>query len=548
MERRIRVGLAITALALAVPVAGAGAKVAPTRGTFATAQELAPSKGGPAGAPRGYLPLHMSEFTAAKANANAYARGGGGGKPPKGGGTGPTVTTYANVSPSFDGTYQTGVAPPDTTGAAGPDRYIETINTSYAIYGKTGSLLNSGSLSALTGISGGIFGYSLSDPQMMWDAATQRFYYTAVFYDAFLSNMGLAIGWSKTPAPASSSDFCKYTIGFGADLPDYPKLGDSQDFLMVGYNVFANGASSYAGSEFTMVNKPPAGSACAAPSQFAVHFSPTLHNGDTSLAATPVPANLVDDGNGAGYVVANADLSTTAQATFASVWSVTTGPPDSNGIVTPVVNGPVTATVASYRMPANAPQSGSSYLLDTLDGRFEAAVAATDPGHGNVTALWTAHAVLGGAGAEERWYEINPANGQVLQNGTVGASTLYAWNGAISPDRANTGSAGAFGDSMAISVSTSSSATYPAIQLAWKTGASPQSPLSPLVQASGPNVDFSCSTSSPCRWGDYSGASPDPAATGSTGRVWLANQYNLAGGSTSSTSWRTRVFAVTPTG
>ena len=542
MERRLTAFLAV-AVALGLPLGSADAKTTPSRGTFALAQDLAPSRGGPAGAPRGYLPLHLSEFTAAKARANANAKGGGKPGGGGGGGSGATVSSYSNVSPSFNGISQTGGTPPDTTGAAGPDRYIETINTSYAIYSKSGSSINSGSLSALTGITGGIFGYSLSDPQMMWDAGTGRFYYTAVFYDAFLSNIGLAIGWSKTATPASSNDFCKYTIGFGSDLPDYPKLGDSRDFVMVGYNLFSDAASTYAGSEFTTVNKPAPGTTCAPTSQFAVHFSPTLHNGNGSLASTPVPANRVDDTSDAGYVVANADLTTVASANFASIWSVTTGPNDANGIPTPVVSGPVTASVASYSMPANAHQLGSSYLLDTIDGRFEAAVVATDPGHAGAQALWTAHAVFGGAGAEERWYEFNPATGAVLQNGTVGSSSLYVWNGAISPDRAGS----SFGDSMAISVSTSSSTTYPAIQFAWKKGAGAQSALTKLVQANTPNVDFSCSSTAACRWGDYSGASPDPAATGTVGKVWLANQYNLAG-NTSSTAWRTWVFGVTPTG
>jgi hypothetical protein len=207
-----------------------------------------------------------------------------------------------------------------------------------------------------------------------------------------------------------------------------------------------------------------------------------------------------------------------------------------------VLSGPVTATVDSYSMPANAQQLGSSYRLDTIDGRFEAAVAAVDQSNANAVALWTAHAVLGGAGAEERWYEFNPAGGAPLQHGTVGSSSLYTWNGSISPDRAGS----SFGDSMAISVSTSSSTTYPAIQFAWKKAGSTQSALTKLVQANAPNVDFSCSGNPSCRWGDYSGASPDPAATGTVGKVWLANQYNLSG-NTSSTAWRTWVFGVTPT-
>jgi len=98
---------------------------------------------------------------------------------------------------------------------------------------------------------------------------------------------------------------------------------------------------------------------------------------------------------------------------------------------------------------------------------------------------------------------------------------------------------------MAMSVSTSSTTAYPAIQFVTKAGTNAQSSLEPLVQATGPNVDFSCSSTTPCRWGDYSGASPDPGST-TAGKVWLANQYNTASGNTSGTAWRTWLFGVTP--
>ncbi len=222
---------------------------------------------------------------------------------------------------------------------------------------------------------------------------------------------------------------------------------------------------------------------------------------------------------------------------------MTTSGSDANGIPIPAISGPVSVPVSSYSIPASAQQQGSSNLLDTLDGRFEAAVAAVDPGHANNVAIWTAHAVFGGAGAEERWYEIDPNAGTLLQSGAASSASLAIWNGAVSPDRANNGAGAAFGDSMAMSVSTSSASSYPAIQFLWKKGTSPQSPLTNLVQSGGADVDFSCT---PCRWGDYSGASPDPAAAGSAGKVWLANQYNLANGSNSSTAWHTWLFAVTP--
>jgi hypothetical protein len=546
----VTLGLAGTVSALvaagSTPAAGTSA-ASPHAPALVAASALGPSRGGPALGPYGFKPLHAREFALAKAAANKRAAVGSGSNRRRSGGGAPIVSSYANVTPSFNGTFQTGVTPPDTTGAIGPDRYIETVNTQYAIYSRVGSLVNSGSLSSLTGVSGGLFGHSLSDPQMMWDAKTQRFYYSAVYYDFLLADNGLAVGWSKTATPSSASDFCKYALQFGEELPDYPKLGDSSDFLLYGYNQFFLG-SSYDGSSFAILNKPPAGSACAPTSAFAVYSSGVLKNADGSPAATPVPANLVDDSNGSGYVVANADLSVTPSAAFASLYWVATSGTDANGLPVPSVSGPANVPVSSYSMPASAPQNGSSYLLDTLDGRFEAAVAAVDPSRGNAVALWTAHAVFGGAGSEERWYEIDPSAASLLQSGAVTDGSLFVWNGAVSPDRANNGVAGAFGDSMAMSVSTSSTAAYPAIQLVWKKSAGAQSALTNLVQASGASVDLSCSDTSPCRWGDYSGASPDPAATGSVGKVWLGNQYNLAGGTTSSTSWRTWIFAVTPTG
>jgi hypothetical protein len=497
----------------------------------------------------GARPLHAALYARAKALANARAGVHSSSSTAQAGA--PTVTSYANVSPSFNGDYDTGGTPPDTTGAMGPDRYIETVNTQFAIYGRTGSLISSGSLSALTGISTSLFGYALSDPQMMWDAKTQRFYYTAVYYDSlFLSDNGLAVGWSKTATPSSASDFCQFAIQFGGELPDYPKLGDSADFLIYGFNQFGNSGNTYEGSQVLTLNKPAPGSTCPATTSFAAYGSGFLLNGDDTKAATPVPANLVDDSNSTGYVVANPDLTSPSphSANVASVYSVTPNGVDANGIPVAKVSGPVTVTVPTYSIPSSAAQQGTSYLIDTLDGRFEAAVAAVDPAHGGTLALWTAHAVFGGAGSEERWYELDPAAGTVLQSGVVTDPKLFVWNGAISPDRANNGTTGAFGDSWAMSVSTSSSTAYPAVQFEWQRSGGARSALSPLVQSGGADVDLSCSSTTPCRWGDYSGASPDPGATGSVGKVWLGNQYVLAGGTTSNVSWRTWLFGVTPTG
>ena len=67
-----------------------------------------------------------------------------------------------------------------------------------------------------------------------------------------------------------------------------------------------------------------------------------------------------------------------------------------------------------------------------------------------------------------------------------------------------------------------------------------------VYDSPGFNEDFTCPTT--CRWGDYSGASPDPAANASSnhGVVWLANQWNVSSGDSSDVDWRTYVWATHP--
>src|SRR5439155_1108878 len=87
------------------------------------------------------------------------------------------------------------------------------------IYGRDGALINEGDLGQLTR-----FPVSeLSDPQIVWDPTSQRFYYLAV--DFYTSEF--AFGYSKTADPRSDDEFCHYQVGAFYNsfyLPDYPKL------------------------------------------------------------------------------------------------------------------------------------------------------------------------------------------------------------------------------------------------------------------------------------------------------------------------------------
>src|SRR6266542_5647453 len=109
---------ALSVVALTVSPALADRPAVPSgTPTLKLASQLGPSRGGASALSRGYVPLHAREYALAKAAANAKAGvGNGNGHPkPKPGAGAPTIFNPPNVAPSFDGIYQSGVTPPDTT-------------------------------------------------------------------------------------------------------------------------------------------------------------------------------------------------------------------------------------------------------------------------------------------------------------------------------------------------------------------------------------------------------------------------------------------------
>src|SRR5439155_12649661 len=171
------------------------------------------------------------------------------------------------------------------------------------------------------------------------------------------------------------------------------------------------------------------------------------------------------------------------------------------------------------------------------------AVSAVDPRFGS-TNVWVSHTVAGGAGSMVAWYEIDPTAGAVDQMGTVSTAKFSILNTSISPDRACTLTSCAFGDSLVIGATATGTTIFPSIVVLSKIGAGSQTGT--LVHSSTTNDhDFTC-VPGPCRWGDYGGATPDPAAsqTGSHGEVWLSNMYTNGGsiisGGDLSWNWETK--------
>jgi hypothetical protein len=416
-----------------------------------------------------------------------------------------TVRAWQGINDTFS-------TPPDETSAVGTTRYIELVNRRFAIYNKTSSVpISQGTLNSLVGAASAD---NVFDPQIIWDPTTNRFYYAA---DQVVSptNNKVAFGFSKVASPSSAADWCKYAIGSGTLLADYPKLGDSQHFAIIGTNLF-NG-NTFAGSNIVALSKPKAGDTCTTYGN-----TVKVDNKGISGGFTPVPANEIDT-NAIGWAVARAPspLPNSTLRLFKITRNATTGNPVIGTTGTQV-------PVGSYNVPPNAPQQGSVNKIDTLDGRNTQAVAAVDPAHSSKFALWTQHTVQGGAGAEVRWYEIQPSTHSVIQKGKATSGALYDFNGAISPNRQVIGATKAGGGSMVMNFNTSSSAVKPGIRMVSKLGGNAQSGQVAVKTSPGQLSGFDCfKDPQSCRWGDYAAATPDPSAN----RIWNVSQFAVGSGS-----------------
>jgi len=194
-------------------------------------------------------------------------------------------------------------------------------------------------------------------------------------------------------------------------------------------------------------------------------------------------------------------------------------------------------TVTGFAIPANVPQPGTSNVIDSSDARLTQAVAHVDPDAGTGEAVWTQHTVNGPGGrAVVHWYELLPGSLNVRQQGTIQDASNFVFNAAISP--ATVGSAAV------INYNTGSSSQLAQIRAqSRETGMALGTMANEIVlgTSAAADQDFSCTPPNgpPCRWGDYAGASPDPADDHT---VWGSSQVN--GPFTSDPHWQTRNFAI----
>jgi hypothetical protein len=432
------------------------------------------------------------------------------------------------------------VTPPDTTGAIGPEDYVEFVNEEVVAY-KRSNLAIVGTPVSLSAFTGGV---APCDPQIKYDPKSSRWFYSAIRCDGTLTENTLYVGFSKTSDPtdfstAEGHGWCGYKYKTGEFLEDYDKLGLDSSHIVIGSNDYQTLPEVFLTAHILSLPKPASGKieTCPAASTlttFGSEAEPLRTSVESHLASTPQPATVAGE-SASGYVVAS-DMTTpfSGNGSHLMIWQL------AGSAETPELKALGAPAVTAYTIPPNVPQPSGTDKLDTLDGRLTQAVAAADPGAGGAEAVWTQHTIAGGAGTVVRWYELLPGKLEVKQSGTISDPSLFIFNGAIAP----TLSGGAV-----INYDTASKSALVRIAAQSRRSSDPAGTMSgPLTLASSAAIDsdFSCPSverrAPSCRWGDYAGASVDP---NNPDVVWGSNQFDAAG-KAHEAQWATQNFALTP--
>ena len=425
---------------------------------------------------------------------------------------------------NFEGIGHTGWYPPDTQGDVGPDKYVQVVNCSFAVYSKTGTpLYGPVSLSTIwQGIPAPWNGTANGDPVVLYDQAANRWIISQ--FSLPTGNNAELIAISQTSDPMGA--WYRYVFPFGNKMPDYPKFGIWPDAYYMSINHFINGAV-WGGV-----------GACAFERSRMLSGDSTARMVYFDLGASSDPSCMLpSDWDGTTTPLANepnyftyfnswsssqdylkiwqfhVDWTNPANSTFAQAFNLVTAPFDES-------------LCTAYRGQC-IPQPGTSVKLESLSDRLMYRLQYRN--FGTHRSMVTNHTVdVDGTGhAGIRWYELRDTGSgwTIYQQGTYAPDADHRWMGSIAMNSE--------GD-IALGYSVSNSTTlYPSIRY---TGRRTYHPLGQMAIPEQTIITGSGNqTGSAARWGDYSMMSVDPADDKS---FWYTTEYIQTSGDR---DWQTRI-------
>ena len=453
---------------------------------------------------------------------------------------------------TFEGLGVGSSAPPDTTGAVGPNDYVQTVNsTQVRVWDKTGAPRGPAfRLSSLFAPIGGVCaGTDNGDPIILYDRMANRWLISQFgFIDQTIPPYHQCIAVSKNGDPTGA--YWAYDFETpGADFPDYPKFGAWPDAYYYTDRQFTfpggtyNGFGAFAFERAKMLVGDPTASLIyfnAGPdlSQSSSGMIPTDFNG-----LTPPPAgapnvfsvfndDVFDPTDSLRLFDFHADFATPANSTFTErpesplpVASFDSRDPHTFSAGRNDVEEPPPAAVADYlnvigdrlMLRLQYINRGGTEMLTTVH-TVNAGIIPPDP---NVAPTITEYK------AGTRYYilqKTTPGGAwSVLDQATFSPDTVERWMGSSALDNAG---------NLAVGYSTSNLTTFPSLAYAGRLATDPPNTLSgEQTMFAGTGVQQVTAN----RWGDYSNMSLDPSDDAT---FWYTSEYYTTSGQF---LWRTRV-------
>ncbi|MEI6750370.1 MAG: hypothetical protein ACOYMF_18305, partial [Bacteroidales bacterium] len=398
--------------------------------------------------------------------------------------------------------------PPDCNGAAGPNHFMQTVNVTYAIYGKTGTLM--AGPTAMNTLFSGLPGatYNDGDPIVLYDEQANRFFAAEFSISGSTNYMLLAVSTTSDP----TGTWYKYSFVVDA-MPDYPKFGIWQD----GYYMGDNNSST---NDIYVFERTKILQGLTAQSiAFNNPYRPTSVDGfmcvppvdnDGAFAPLGAPGTFIafnDDAIGGGsdqlwvYELA-ANWTTPASSTFNRVQQIAVSAFDCNFGSTwnnIAQSGTTMKVDAIPQVIMNVPQYRNFGTYQTLVCCHTVDIDNTD--HAGV-----------------RWYELRrgtqtSGNWAVRQQGTYGPDANSRWMGSIMLNGSG---------KIGLGYSISSSSMFPSIRYTGQSSAAYSSASGTMDIPEQTIQTGAYSQTGYNRWGDYSLMSIDPSDDQT---FWFTTEY-----------------------
>jgi FG-GAP-like repeat len=404
----------------------------------------------------------------------------------------PTVTVTTSFPGLKMGDPGNDFVPPDVNGAVGPDREVETVNSSIAVFDRAGTVLATSTADSFFSTTG------TYDPYVIYDEYVQRFIIIFDETDGSATSF-LNIAVSNGPSPSNlSSDWTeiqridtRQTIGGVDTWADFPRFGYTAEAWVITFNQydFSNnfqGLLAIAIDKSTYVDQDPA-----------THTE--FKSNPPFVVGVDTPAQMHEAPPGSPLWMLSDSTGADNQIHVVQMTNILSNSPTYSDVA---------VNVNAYSPPGTAQQPGGTFVNGTDDPRMRAVAWRNNR-------LVGTHDVDANGDPGVSWYEFDTSTGTpaLKQEGLINPGPgIGALIGSV-----DINPLGALG----FSYMQSSDTEFLSIYVTGQNPGEPPGSTEPAVLAIAGQAAYNAFDGSPFRLGDYTSVGIDPV----DGSFWTTSEF-----------------------